>query len=76
MLTNLEPDRKPPPDDAVMIGRCRRCGVELEAPFSACKMIDDPPMGKVPCVACPTPLKSALPDICGTLVRMVFKEAT
>lgn len=69
------------PHDQPMHGRCFTCGVVVECKFSDCKVVDDPPLGRVATVACPN--KTMLTERtaegvkafaaykeCGAIVRM------
>lgn len=71
MLT--QPPSEPPiPHDQPMHGRCFTCSAVVECKFSDCKVVDDPPLGRVATVACPNriPHNKGDMDKCGAVVRM------
>ena len=52
-----QPPSEPPiPHDQPMIGKCLSCGTTVTCKFGDCKVIDDPPLGRVATVACPNVL--------------------
>jgi hypothetical protein len=81
IVLTQRPQESPIPHDQPMHGRCFTCGAVVECKFSDCKVVDDPPLGRVATVACPSKklLTEQTPEgikafaaykECGAVVRM------
>lgn len=74
MLTQ-RPQEPTIPRDQPMHGRCFTCGAVVECKFGDCKVVDDPPLGRVATVSCPRQTGKVVPEtnkeiLCGAIIRM------